>query len=831
MNSLPLGELRHAIRRLRKDAGSTIAAVAALACAIGAAVATWSLLSAVLLKPLPVAESERLYLVDDVPPPNVAPSWVAGHTYPVLQAIRESGAFDAIAAGGPSLGPVLVLEQGDVPQRREVYFAAHDFFATLGVSAARGRTFTEEEDRRGAPVVAVLSDRYWRNAFNADPNVLGRTVTFSGTPATIIGILPRGFRGLHLSEAPDLYLPLHVMRDIDDVARIAQARMADPFTRFSWIRIVGRLPASETTAAAAARLNALSCFCERDLTQGDVGPLSLTNVNAAAVPHFARAGAAQFTTLLTITVGLLLLVGCLTVGMLLLVRTEDRRDEVTIRLALGATRTRLAASIAVEAAILCALGAVLAVPVAVGLFRGIQAFEIPGRIAVAQLELTLDAGAWLTVTGVTLTATCLIALLASLVGAATAVRSPVQSRALATPRVTRRAPRTALIAGQVAITLVLVTGAGLFTRSLIEALSLNPAVETNRIVAANIGLGQYGYTIERAATFVDDLLQSLRQNAVVESVGMTQAGGGAQAGTRVGIDGAARELPSNLQYLWADQGFFTALGLPVVGRTPEPAEAGRLGVVLVSESLGKFIAEGGNPIGHRISDWDSTGQVMRGQAPARSPEVIGVVPDVITNVNATEPLVVYHPLGRQLTVGVANTTLYLRAAEDPRAAIREAIAAVKALDPRVTLQEVMTLDERIGRQMNPQRFGIYMLGALGGMALLLTVLGTYVVAQSMVVRRRRELGIRAALGAQSGQLRRLVLGDTARLVGIGLVAGLALTVAGARLIRSLLYQVEPLDPLTLATTAAVIFGLALLVSLRPAFEATRVDLNRTLREE
>ena len=171
--------------------------------------------------------------------------------------------------------------------------------------------------------------------------------------------------------------------------------------------------------------------------------------------------------------------------------------------------------------------------------------------------------------------------------------------------------------------------------------------------------------------------------------------------------------------------------------------------------------------------------------------------------------------------GLANTTLYLRAAEDPRAAIREAIAAVKALDARVTLQEVMTLDERIGRQMNPQRFGIYVLGALGGIALLLTVLGTYIVAQSMVVSRRRELGIRAALGAGSTQLRRLVLGDTARLVGIGLAAGLALAVAGARFIRSLLYQVEPLDPL----------GLALLVSLRPALEATRVDLNRTLREE
>jgi ABC-type antimicrobial peptide transport system permease subunit len=144
---------------------------------------------------------------------------------------------------------------------------------------------------------------------------------------------------------------------------------------------------------------------------------------------------------------------------------------------------------------------------------------------------------------------------------------------------------------------------------------------------------------------------------------------------------------------------------------------------------------------------------------------------------------------------------------------------------------MMTLDQRMAEQMNPQRFGIHVLGALGGIALLLTVLGTYVVAESMVVRRRRELGIRAALGARSAQLRQLVLRDTARLVGIGLIAGLALAVAGARLIRSLLYQVEPLDPLVLITAAALIFGLALLVSLRPALAATRVDLTRSLREE
>jgi hypothetical protein len=440
--------------------------------------------------------------------------------------------------------------------------------------------------------------------------------------------------------------------------------------------------------------------------------------------------------------------------------------------------------------------------------------------------LRFDLEAWIAVTGVALLATGLIALLASVAGVVAAVRSPVQSRALATPRVTRRAPRTVLVAGQVAITLVLVTGAGLFTRSLIEALGLNPAINTERIVTAYVNLGQHGYTPERADLFIDELLARLRQSRSIQSASFIRHIGAAIAGGKVTIDGAQREVAAGWSYTAVEPEYFSTIGLPIIsGRGFDGSDrAGSPRVAIVSESLARWIAEGGNPLGHSLGPfWEGS------PSTAVYPQIIGVVPDLITEVVLTEPFVAYQ-LDEQRPPSVA-ASLALRAAGDPAIAMREAIAATKALDPRVTLEGMITLDEQIGRQMNPQRFGVYVLGALGGMSLLLTVLGTYVVARSMVVRRRRELGIRAALGAGSAQLRRLVLRDTARLVGIGLIAGLALAIAGARLIRSLLYQVEPLDPLTLVTTSAVIFGLALLVSLRPAFEATRVDLNRTLREE
>jgi predicted permease len=821
MNALPFRELRFALRRLRKDLGSTLASVAALACGIGAAVATWSLVSAVLLNPLPVKEPERLFEVSGPLPSSMTEQWTPGHSYADLEAFRSSGAFEGIAAVGGR--PLLVVERGDAPRTRDVHFASHDFFATLGIRAALGRTFAESDDRRGAAPVAVLSPRYWRSAFDADPNVLGRTVTVAGTTATIVGVLPRGFRGLHLSQAPDFYLPMHVASDMDR----RQFYNRDPLGPggYFWIAIVGRLWPGETPNAATARLNALDCLCPREVNRGEAAPITLTNVNVAAVPVLARAGTAQFATLLSTTVGLLLLIGCLTVGMLLLVRTEDRRDELAVRLALGATRGRLAAGIAIEAAILCALGALLAVPVAFWFLYGVRAFQLPASIDLGRLESSLAFGPWLAVTGSALAATIAIALVASLVGVVTAARSPVQSRALCTPRVTRRMPRTVLVASQVAITLVLVAGAGLFTRSLVEALTLNPAVATDRIVTAFVNLGQHGYTPERAGAFVDELLERLRQNGAIESASVKLLGSGGAAGFKMTIDGVEREVPASSSFEVVDPEFFSTIGLPITGGRgfDDSDTAGSPPVVIVSESFGRWIADGGNAIGR------SLGPFYQGPSMTAVAEIIGVVPDLITEVGTTEPFVAYLPVAQ--SPPSVGAWLVLRAAADPRAAMREALAAAKALDARVTLSEMMTLDQRIAEQMNPQRFGIRVLGALGGIALLLTVLGTYVVSRSLVVRRRRELGIRAALGARSAQLRRLVLRDTARLVGIGLVAGLALAFAGARMIRSLLYQVEPLDPLVLVMTAAGIFVLALLVSLRPALEAARVDLTRSLREE
>lgn len=256
-------------------------------------------------------------------------------------------------------------------------------------------------------------------------------------------------------------------------------------------------------------------------------------------------------------------------------------------------------------------------------------------------------------------------------------------------------------------------------------------------------------------------------------------------------------------------------------------------VVVVSESLGRLIADGGNPVGRRISEAVST---PTDAGPVREEivaEVVGVVRDLITDVDSTEPLVIYHPLAQrnpEPSGMLASGTLVIRAANDPGAAVREVLATIKAMDSRVR-PGALALNEQIAGQMGPQQFGIRLLSGLGGIALLLTALGTYVLTASMVVTRRREMSIRGALGARTLHLGSLVLRDTARSVGIGLVIGLFLAWIGSSTIRALLYEVEPLDPVVLITVSAIILGLALAVSLRPALEATRLDLTRALREE
>jgi putative ABC transport system permease protein len=495
-------------------------------------------------------------------------------------------------------------------------------------------------------------------------------------------------------------------------------------------------------------------------------------------------------------------------------------------LALGASRLGLARGIVIEGAIIAVCGVMLAVPVGYWAFQSLSGFLLPGRVDLSQIGLTLDEAALAAMLLAGMTATLLMSLVAALFGLTPNVATALRARAGGTSRLTGRRLRAAIVAGQVAVALVLLTGAGVFARSLASALSLNPGFDAERILTASVSLRPHGYTNDRATRFFEEVVERTGGAPAIDAVSLTRSEGGMTPAGKIVIDGVPRQLPTTVAYRAVDDRYFAAMGMRLLkGRAFQPGDsAARPPVVIVSQSLAREIARGGDPIGRRITETSS----KMGQDPQVA-EVIGVVPDVITNVADTSPLVIYYSLRQRDPL--PHATFVLRTNGNAAAAAQAAAASIRSLDPLVTPAPMLTIAEQLRRQMSAQDLGTFVLGGLGIIATLLTLLGAYVVADSMSASRRREFTIRRALGASRVQLAAAVLIDTARLVGIGILVGLLLAWLGAGTIRTFLFRVEPLDPTVLLSVSGAILLIALLVSLRPAMESARVDVTSMLRDE
>lgn len=808
---MTMDDVRYAARRLAKQPLASAVSVATLACAIGAAAATWSLVSAVLLHPLQVPEPERLVHIAVRYDTSRGPRTSLGLTYPAMTVVRDTGIMPVAASGSIGSRTPLLVQAAGAARERGIIFASHNYLDVLGLRPSIGRFFTEAEDRRGGPLVAVLSHRFWRDEFQSDPAVIGRAIKVRDQRVVIVGVNPKGFRGLTVRGAPSLFMPLHAIDQIH-----AWEGLFGDRPPVHWVDIVGRLPEGVTRAQVDARVKGV-----RIDPKGERA-LVLIDATSAALAESSRMEVRQFSTLLGSTVALLVAIGSLTVGMLLVMRTDARAGELAMCLALGASRARLAAGIAVEGVLLGACGAALALPVSLMLFAGLRAFELPGSISVDRLELSLDNRVLAGTAAAALVSVLLMGAVASLFGLRRSPGDLLRSHTGVTPRLTRRRSRSLLVAAQVAVTLVLVTGAGLFARSVTRALSLNPDIDTSRLLRSELDLDGYGYDEHRTAAFVDELRRRLAHHPAVASLGLYQTPYG-HSGT-VNVDGEPRELPGMMYYTGIDGGYLSTTGLPVSsGRNFTPDDrAGAPAVAIVSASLARVIAGSGSPIGRRIEPGlDIPGSL----------EIVGVVPDLVTSVTWLEPLLVYQPIAQQVVPRQHGYTLVVRATGDTAAAADAVTTAMRGLDAGIHPNALTTIDAGFLEQMAPQRFGMTVMGTLGAIALFLSLLGMYVLAESMAGTRRREIGIRAALGATGHQLRALLLTDTLRLVGVGLAIGFVLSWLGAGMIRAFLFQIEPFDPLVTASAAAAIVTLSLAVSLRPILAAGRIDLARVLRED
>lgn len=815
-----MGNLHLAARRLLNRPGITAAAVVTLASAIAAAGTTFSLLSAVILHPIAVRDSHNLAVLGTrIQSGPDAGKFDEIHRYPVFQQVREAGAFEQVAAGGRLPG-VAVVGVGSAQSEAALYFVSDNFFDVLGVEVPQGRGFLREEDRRGAPVVVILSHRYWHLAFAGDPAIVGRTLSISGTQATVVGVVSREFRGLSLGDIPDVYLPLHTASQIGPRTANYFSDAGTVSSPTAWLTIIGRMRAGDERQASAQML-ALA-----QKTQGTMREYVLTSVQTAALPPLSRQGIADFTHLLSLTSGLLLLIGCAAVGMLLLVRTEARRDEFAVCIALGATRVRLAQGVLLEAALLSAAAALVAIPFSSWLFDIAGSFRLPGGVALGVLDLSI---------GTEVILACLVCACASTI-IITVIAAPLHllsGPAEVLPRggalgvsVGRMRTRGALVVAQVAIAVSLLIWATLLARSTLAALSLNPAIQTASIMTGNVNLAPFGYTPTAAATFFDALGQRLKQHPAVAVMSMSRNVGGMIGGAHLVINDQSRALPSWMTITAIDPQYFDTIGsVLLAGRRFSIEDTPRsMPVAIVTASLGRFIADGGNPIGYRVT------MPFRGNTePAVVVSVVGVVPDLITNVRALEPLALYVSNAQQEPTSAR--TLIIRASTDVEAARRDTMRIIRELDATVIMQPLLTIDEQLAVQMSPQRLGAGVLSMLGAVAALLTFVGIYVTTEATAAQRTKEFGIRAALGATQAQLRRILVMHTVRLVAVGMVCGLGAAWMGSSMVRSVLFRVEPMDPFTWVGVSGVIVLLTLCASMRPLVYAARVDLVSVLKRD
>jgi predicted permease len=821
--SMSVDDVRFAVRRLWKQPTATVMSVVTLAGAIGAGVATWSMLSALLLRPVPVADPDRVVVVGQRSGASARLS--NDNVYTFYDRLRKTDIFEAVAGGGTIGG--LPARIGPDVAPVSLYFASANFADVLGLRMQAGRWFSPVEDRRGGNLVAVLSDRYWRRAFEARPSAVGESVIVSGHTVAVIGVAPRGFRGVDVTSAPDLYLPL------ESIATVVGDRFTNFFDEGSvpqvssptaWVRSFGRLKPGMSTIQVVAGLSTLSTTSARPQTPG------ITDLETASLAEGARPQLREFSRLVAITVGLLVAIGCLAVGMQLLMRTEARREEFAMCLAMGATRMRLFSGVLVEAALLSAAGALLAVPISVWLVATLTSFQLPGGIDLGQLEIGIDSRTFVVAALAGLIATLAMAAVAGGFGFSADVADALRARAGATPRIGRRRTRAVLVIAEVAVALALLTGAGLFARSLTAALRLNPGYDTGRLANAVIAAPARASAPSAAQTYFDDLVSRLVEIPGTRAVSLSTSSGGMSSGGRWWIDGTPRTMPAFLGFTSIDSSYFSTIGLNLKsGRNFTADDAAQSAPVgIVSESFGRFLANGGNPIGHRVQ---AGGGTRPGQAPTQV-DIVGVVPDLITSVRALEPMVMYTPLSQLAPTPLApRRTVTLHTLSDPTPAMRRAAEVIHGLDTSSPIPTFTTIDQQLAKQMSPQLFGATMFGVLGGIAAVLTLFGVFVLVESMAGLRRREMGVRAALGATSGQLSALVLGEALWLVGAGVACGVLLSWLGTDLIRSFLFRVAPFDGVTMVTVGGGMVLLAIAVSLKPALKAGRFDLATVLRDE
>jgi predicted permease len=788
-------DLRYGWRALRRTPAFTAVAVATLALAIGANSAVFTVVNSVLLAPLPFRDPGRLYAASYLPAdlPFELPPGLDDRLY--LEYRGHVSRFEQVA--GYQRQALTLSGAGDATRLAGARASAN-FFEVLGVQPALGRAFTPQEDQAGADQVVILSDRLWRTRFNGDRSVLGATITLDGIRRTVIGVMPRGFT---FPAASELWTPLALRLDAGN----------------SFIfPVVGRLRADATPDQAKSELEAIARAMPQDPRAAGSHP------SAAIIPLKQTLTSHVRTSLLVLAGAVLfvLLIACANVANLLLIRAATRRHEMAVRVALGASRGRIARQLLTESVLIGLIGGAFGILVAFAGVRGLLAMAPAGRIP--RID-EVQVNGWVLL--FTLAVSVITGILFGLVPAKSGARREPQEalgqgmRLVGGPH---HRLRSVFVTGEIALALILLTGAGLMIKSFLIMRSLDTGYDASRVVTMAVDLPPIAYPdAGRMQAFHTALLERLDRIPEARAVGAVSF----RPMGDMGIMGDFQaEGPTPLPHGYTvdkttvSPGYFGALGIRMLaGRDFTAADrAGAPGAVVVSEAVARRIWPNQNAVGKRISMQDHPG-------PNDWLTVIGVVNDVVQDEHLSRHSTIYLPyLQTTLPFFISHMTFVVRPAPQAGNLAPAMRAALRDVDPAVPAQALQTMDESMLDTIAEPVFQMRLLTAFAILALLLAALGTYGVLAYDVTERTREIGLRIALGATPGNVLRMVLRRTAALALVGAALGVLGSLALTSVLSKSLFEVKPTDPATLAAVTAVLVLVALLAGYLPAQRATRI---------
>ena len=822
-------DLRYALRTLSKSPGFAAAVVLSLALGIGANTAIFSLLNAVVLRPLPVPAPQRLVQFTNTLPlwETAANNWNSLFAHPQLDNFQTRSKTLSGIFGGTGLGRITVGLNGTSGLAHGDAYTGN-FFSVLGIAPQYGRLFSAADDAARAPV-AVISDAYWRNRFGADPTIVGRAVTVNQIPFTVIGITPREFQGISVGNCPDIWVPLHALDRLKPDTR----RWTEPWS--SWLLIAGRLHPGASREQAQAELDAMN---RRFLA--DVLPASEL-AGEANVQRFVRdsrlvlrpSASGMYSglrdlyafplQLLMWVAGIVLLVACANIANLLLARASTRRREIAVRLALGAGRGRLVRQLLSESLVLAVLGGVLALPMAWWgsslLVRMISTGDSP--------PVAVDPD-WRTCT-FTAAVSLLTGILFGLAPALRATRldpGPVIKQGMRHSSSSSHTLDRILVVAQVALSVVLVAGAGLFVRTLQKLHDVDPGYDRRNVLMVSVDARLAGYLSDRAGAVYAEILRRLRALPEVKSAAASivrPVDDQFYLVDRVNeVDGRPLPEGSVIRVEWnaTSPAYFSTLSTPIVsGRDFQPRDnQSAPAVVIVNQSLANRAFPNQDPVGHRLN----------------TATIVGVVKDSYYGGARDQPgPALFYPLfqhgpAQEYRWGYVSFELRYNSQSSLLDQVRREVAAV---DRGLPVFGVRTLLAQTEESMLTERLLATLSSVFGALALLLACVGLYGLMAYAVARRTSEIGIRLALGARPGRILWLVLRETFALTLAGAAVGVPLALWAARYARSVLFGIGTADPLTMAAAVATLIGTAVLAGYAPARRAVRVDPMVALRYE